>query len=113
MALKTLGRYDEALSHLRVAADEYPRDRVVLDQIGRIQFLQRQFDEAIAAYRQAIRIDLPGGLAWIASYNNANQKLQDYDLAASGLGACQQSGEILAIIQKAGFRVRKLAEPSA
>ena len=27
---------------------QYPRDRVVLNQIGRVQFLQRQFDEAIA-----------------------------------------------------------------
>ncbi len=29
-ALKTLGRYDEALRHLREAAAQYPRDRVVL-----------------------------------------------------------------------------------
>src|SRR4051812_24518944 len=47
-ALKTLGRYDDALQHLRRASDKYPRDRVVLGQIGRIQFLQRRFAEAIA-----------------------------------------------------------------
>src|SRR5207244_9551558 len=47
-ALKTRGRYDEALIHLQAAAGQYPRDRVVLDQIGRMQFLQRKFDEAIA-----------------------------------------------------------------
>ena len=28
---------------------QYPRDRVVLNQIGRVLFLKRQFDEAIAA----------------------------------------------------------------
>ena len=56
-ALKTLGRYDEALDHLRVAAGEYPRDRVVLNQIGRIQFLQRRFDEAIATFGQVLLVD--------------------------------------------------------
>jgi tetratricopeptide (TPR) repeat protein len=57
MALKTQGQYDEALNHLRIAADQYPRDRVVLDQIGRIQFLQRQFAAAIVAFQQVLLVD--------------------------------------------------------
>jgi Tfp pilus assembly protein PilF len=56
-ALRTLGRYDEALEHLRVAAGQYPRDRVVLNQIGRVQFLQRRFDEAIASFERALEVD--------------------------------------------------------
>jgi tetratricopeptide (TPR) repeat protein len=56
-ALKTLGRYDEALAHLRTAARAYPRDRVVLGQIGRVQFLQRQFVDAIATFQQVLRVD--------------------------------------------------------
>jgi tetratricopeptide (TPR) repeat protein len=56
-ALKTLGRYDEALEHLRAASERYPRDRVVLNQIGRIQFLQRRFDDAIATFQRALRVD--------------------------------------------------------
>src|SRR5262249_47550225 len=56
-ALKTLGRYDEALEHLRTAAAAYPRDRVVLDQIGRILFLDRRFADAIAAFQRVLRID--------------------------------------------------------
>jgi tetratricopeptide (TPR) repeat protein len=56
-ALKTLGRYDEALDHLRAAAEQYPRDRVVLNQIGRIHFLQRRFDQAIAAFQQVLLVD--------------------------------------------------------
>lgn len=56
-ALKTLGRYDEALTHLRAAAVLYPRDRVVLDQIGRIQFLQRQFADAVATFQRALLVD--------------------------------------------------------
>jgi Tfp pilus assembly protein PilF len=55
--LKTLGQYDEALAHLRAAAALYPRDRVVLNQIGRVLFLQRQFDAAVAAFQRALAID--------------------------------------------------------
>ena len=56
-ARKTLGAYDEALAHLEVAREQYPRDRVVLGQIGRIQFLDRRFDEAIATFQEVLRID--------------------------------------------------------
>jgi tetratricopeptide (TPR) repeat protein len=56
-ALKTLGRYDDALRHLRVAAAQYPRDRVVVGQIGRIQFLQRRFDDAIATFNRVLQVD--------------------------------------------------------
>src|SRR5258708_20511827 len=41
-ALKSLGRYDEAIEHLRQASASYPRDRVVLNQLGRGLFLQRR-----------------------------------------------------------------------
>jgi tetratricopeptide (TPR) repeat protein len=57
MALKGIGRYDEALEHLRAAAAQYPRDRVVLNQIGRILFLQRKHQEAIAELRKVLAID--------------------------------------------------------
>ncbi|MBI4476321.1 MAG: tetratricopeptide repeat protein, partial [Acidobacteria bacterium] len=43
LALKGLGRYDEALTHLETAAARYPRDRVVLNQIGRVLFLKRRY----------------------------------------------------------------------
>ena len=42
-ALKALGRYDEAIAHLQQAAATYPRDRVVLNQLGRVFFLKRQY----------------------------------------------------------------------
>ena len=56
-ALKSLGRYDEALDHLRLAAASYPRDRVVLNQIGRILFLKRQYGDAITEFQQVLVID--------------------------------------------------------
>ncbi len=56
-ALRALGRYEEALEHLAVAREQYPRDRVVLGQIGRLQFLDRQFEAAIDTYEAVLRID--------------------------------------------------------
>jgi len=57
MALKGQGRYDEALDHLRQAAAAYPRDRVVLNQLGRVLFLKRQFREAVAEFTRVLQID--------------------------------------------------------
>ena len=56
-ALKTLGEYETAISHLERAREQYPRDRVVLGQIGRIQFLDRRFDDAIDTFKAVLRID--------------------------------------------------------
>ena len=55
--LRALGRYDEALTHLRRAASQYPRDRVVLNQIGRVLFLKREFAQAIGEFRRVLAID--------------------------------------------------------
>lgn len=65
-ALKADGRYDEALEHLRTAAAQYPRDRVVQGQIGRVLFLKRAYREAIAAFERVLAID-PEDL--LAHYN--------------------------------------------
>jgi tetratricopeptide (TPR) repeat protein len=56
-ALKSLGRYDEAVTHLETAAAKYPRDRVVLNQLGRVRFLQRRFAEAVTAFKRVLAID--------------------------------------------------------
>ena len=55
--LKNAGRYDEALAELRLAAAQYPRDRVVLNQLGRVHFLQRDFAAAIEAFKRVLTID--------------------------------------------------------
>ena len=65
-ALRTLGRYDEALTHFNVARAQYPRDRVVLGEIGRVHFLERRFEEAIKTFTEVLRID-PENL--LAHYN--------------------------------------------
>jgi Tfp pilus assembly protein PilF len=56
-AVRALGRYDEALAHFEAARAQYPRDRVVLNQIGRIHFLERRFDEAVAVLEEVLLID--------------------------------------------------------
>ena len=57
VALKSFGRYDESLEHLRKAHDAFPRDRVVSNAIGRILFLQRRFTESVGADQQALAVD--------------------------------------------------------
>ena len=57
LSLKSSGRYDEAIEHLRHALTIYPRDRVVLNQLGRILFLQRKYDEAIGTFNRVLAVD--------------------------------------------------------
>ena len=57
LALKARGRYDDALRHLRAAAERFPRDRVVRNQIGRLLFLKRQYKAAIAEFENTLRVD--------------------------------------------------------
>jgi len=54
---KAQGDYDGALSALQRAAAQYPRDRVVLNQMGRILFLQRKYQEAVRALERVLLVD--------------------------------------------------------
>jgi tetratricopeptide (TPR) repeat protein len=56
-ALKSLGRYDEAITHLETASSKYPRDRVVLNQLGRVLFLKRRFKESVEVLNRVLAID--------------------------------------------------------
>ncbi len=55
--LRTDGDYDGALQHLRIVLAQYPHDRVVLNEAGRILFLERKYKEAIAELEQVMAID--------------------------------------------------------
>src|SRR5207302_1813527 len=55
--LKIFGRYDDALKHLRIAQAQYPRDRAVLNEIGRVLLLQRRYDDSIAALQRVLEVD--------------------------------------------------------
>ncbi len=54
---KADGDYDSALRSLRIAESKYPRDRVVVNQIGRILFLQRKYKEALVALNHVSQVD--------------------------------------------------------
>ncbi|MGH9667918.1 MAG: tetratricopeptide repeat protein [Bryobacteraceae bacterium] len=57
MVRKAAGQYDQALASLDDCHAQYPRDRVVLNQIGRIQFLQRKYADAVKSLQQTLLID--------------------------------------------------------
>jgi Tfp pilus assembly protein PilF len=57
MIQKADGEYDEALKSLGVTASLYPRDRVVLNQIARILFLKRDYQQALAVLERVCTVD--------------------------------------------------------
>jgi len=54
---KADGDYDGALRSLAVARAQYPRDRVVLNQIARIEFLQRHYAAAVETLKAVNAVD--------------------------------------------------------
>jgi Flp pilus assembly protein TadD len=57
MVDKAAGDYERALHHLNETVRQYPRDRVAQNQIGRILFLERQFGDAVGAFKKALDVD--------------------------------------------------------
>jgi len=57
LSLKPYGRYDEALNHLRQAANQFPRDKIVRNEIGRLLYLQRKYDQAIKELKKTLAVD--------------------------------------------------------
>lgn len=57
MIQKAQGDYDGALASLRTVEAKFPRDRVVLNQMARILFLQRKYKESLAVLDRVCLID--------------------------------------------------------
>jgi tetratricopeptide (TPR) repeat protein len=55
--LRNDGNYDGAADHLRKVLAQYPRDRVALNDLGRILFLQRKYAEAIRTLQAVLAVD--------------------------------------------------------
>ena len=55
--LRQQGHYDAAIPHLQAVLAQYPRDRVVRDDLGRIYFLQRKYADALREFNATIAID--------------------------------------------------------
>ena len=55
--LRSDGNYDGAAARLHSVLDQYPRDRVALNDLGRVLFLQRKYDEAVKVLQSVLAID--------------------------------------------------------
>jgi Flp pilus assembly protein TadD len=55
--LREEGKYDEAAGVFRQVLEQYPRDRVVLNELGRVLFLQKRYADAIQELQHTIAID--------------------------------------------------------
>ena len=55
--LRTDGDYDGAAQRLLMVAEQYPKDRVVRNDLGRTYFLARKYPEAIEQLKLAIAVD--------------------------------------------------------
>jgi len=55
--LRADGKYEEAADHLRVVLAQYPRDRVALNDLGRIMFLERKYADAVKLLESVLEID--------------------------------------------------------
>src|SRR5262249_48694121 len=55
--LRNDGDYDGAAEHLRTVLAQYPRDRVALNDLGRVLFLKRNYAGAIQQLQAVLAID--------------------------------------------------------
>ena len=55
--LRSDGNYEGAAQRLRIVLDQYPKDRVALNDLGRILFLQRKYEEAVRVLQSVLEID--------------------------------------------------------
>src|SRR5262249_24619167 len=78
---KADGDYDNALASLRTVESMYPRDRVVLNQIGRILFLKRDYAAAIKELDKVCLVD-PEDVQMHYTAMLCYRGLQDGDKAA-------------------------------
>ena len=54
---KSQGKYDVALRHLHIAAKQFPRDKRVRNEIGRILYLERRYAEATKEFEKTLEVD--------------------------------------------------------
>jgi tetratricopeptide (TPR) repeat protein len=54
---KADGDYDAALTDLAIVSAKYPRDRVVWNQVARLQFLKRNYKASIEALKKVAEVD--------------------------------------------------------
>jgi tetratricopeptide (TPR) repeat protein len=56
-ALREDGDYDGAIIHLKTVLEQFPRDRVVHNELGRVLFLEKRYADAVAEFEKTLAID--------------------------------------------------------
>jgi len=55
--MKSAGDYDQTAAHFQIVLAQYPRDRVALNNLGRVLFLERKYSEAVKVLQQVLAVD--------------------------------------------------------
>jgi tetratricopeptide (TPR) repeat protein len=55
--LRDDGDYDGAIAHLNTVLEQFPRDRVVHNELGRVLFLEKRYADAVAEFEKTLAID--------------------------------------------------------
>ena len=55
--LKAEGKYDQAIARLRIVLAQYPRDRVVRNELGRELFLKKRYADAVKEFEEVLKVD--------------------------------------------------------
>jgi tetratricopeptide (TPR) repeat protein len=55
--MKSTGDYDQAAAHFQIVLAQYPHDRVALNNLGRVLFLQRKYADAVKVLQQVLAVD--------------------------------------------------------
>jgi Flp pilus assembly protein TadD len=55
--LRDQGKYDQAISELKLTLEQYPDDRVARNDLGRTLFLERRYADAVREFRDVLAID--------------------------------------------------------
>jgi tetratricopeptide (TPR) repeat protein len=80
--LRADGNYDGAAERLRDVIAQYPRDRVALNDLGRILFLQRKYKDAVTMLDRVLGVDpedLQAHYNLMLCYNGLGDEKQAHD----------------------------------
>ncbi len=80
--LRSDGNYDGAEEELRKVIAQYPWDRVALNDLGRVQFLQRKFADAVKTLNGVLAIDpedLQAHYSLMLCYRGLGDAIQAHD----------------------------------
>lgn len=97
--LRDQGKYKLALDQLNIVLEQYPEDRVARNDLGRIYFLMRQYDEAAREFQKVVAIDpedVEANYNLMLCYNGLGQtsRAHDYEVRYLRFKANEAEGAV-------------------